>query len=115
MPDVKNLLIHTWDKGKGFLKKAGTLIFSVSVVVWFLSNFNFNGMTEMNSSFLASIGKFIAPIFIPLGFGTWQNSVSILTGLMAKEVVVGSMGVIYKGDLAYILKGVFTPFQLLAF
>ncbi|QCX33172.1 ferrous iron transport protein B [Caloramator sp. E03] len=115
MPDIRNLLIHTWDKGKGFLKKAGTIIFSISILVWFLSNFNFNGMTEMNSSFLASIGKFINPIFIPLGFGKWQNSVSLLTGLMAKEVVIGTMGVIYGGDLSNVLKGSFTPLSAYSF
>lgn len=92
-PDIKSLFSHTWEKGKGFLKKAGTLIFSISIIVWFLSNFNFSGMVGINSSFLAHIGSFISPIFKPLGFATWQNSVSLLAGLMAKEVVVGTMGV----------------------
>ncbi len=99
LPEWKNLLLHTWEKGKGFLKKAGTIIFAVSVVIWFLSNFNTSGMTDINSSFLASIGDFISPIFKPLGFGTWQNSVALLTGLMAKEVVIGTLGVLYSGDL----------------
>lgn len=99
-PEIKNLILHTWDKGKSFLKKAGTLIFAVSVFVWLLSNFNFNGMADINSSFLASLGKIISPLFIPLGFSSWQNSVSLLCGLMAKEVVIGTMGVIYRGNLA---------------
>lgn len=115
LPEFKNLVDHTWDKGKGFLKKAGTIIFSLSVVVWFLSNFNFSGMTEMNSSMLASIGRFISPIFAPLGFGDWQSSVSLLTGLMAKEVVLGTMGVVYGGNLSTALLNHFTPLSAYAF
>lgn len=115
MPQFKSLMLHTWDKGKGFLKKAGTLIFSISVIVWFLSNFNFTGMVDMNESILASIGKILAPIFIPLGFGTWQTSVSLLAGLMAKEVVVGTMGVIFGSDLQTILPNYFTQLSAYSF
>lgn len=108
LPEPKSLLIHTWEKGKGFVKKAGTIIFAISVVIWFLQNFNMSGMTaDINTSFLASIGKFINPIFKPLGFGTWQNSVALLTGLMAKEVVVSSMGVIYGNNLTELLPNFF--------
>ncbi|MBX4258801.1 ferrous iron transport protein B [Clostridium estertheticum] len=115
LPELKSLLIHTWAKGKGFLKKAGTIIFSISVLVWFLSNFNTTGMVDINSSFLASIGKFINPIFIPLGFASWQNSVALLTGLMAKEVVVGTMGVIYGGNLTHSLANHFTSLSAYSF
>lgn len=115
LPGFKSLLLHTWEKGKGFLKKAGTIIFSISVIVWFLSNFNFTGQTNINTSFLSYIGKFISPIFKPLGFGAWQNSVSLLTGLMAKEVVVGTMGVIYGGDLNHALSNCFTQLSALSF
>lgn len=99
-PEPKSVLLHTWEKGKGFLRKAGTIIFSLSVIVWFLSNFNLSGVTEINKSFLYNIGKFISPVLVPLGFGTWENAVALLTGLMAKEVVVGTLGVLYKGNLA---------------
>ena len=115
LPEPKSLLLHTWEKGKGFLKKAGTIIFSVSVIVWFLSNFNTTGMVDINASFLAAIGKFINPIFIPLGFAHWQNSIALLTGLMAKEVVVGTMGVIYGGNLTHSLGGYFTPLSAYSF
>lgn len=115
LPEVKSLAIHTWEKGKGFLRKAGTIIFSVSIIVWVLSNFNFSGMTEINSSFIAAIGKFISPFFIPLGFASWQNSVALLTGIMAKEVVVGTMGVIYGGNLTKVLPTVFTPLSAISF
>lgn len=115
LPEVKLLFKHTWEKGKGFLKKAGTVIFSVSIIVWVLSNFNFNGMTDINSSFMAYIGKFISPVFKPLGFASWQNSVALLTGIMAKEVVVGTMGVIYGSDLTTILPKVFSPLSAYSF
>lgn len=114
-PELKNLMSHTWEKGKDFLKKAGTLIFSVSVVVWFLSNFSLSGMTDINHSILAGIGSFVSPIFIPLGFASWQNAVSLITGLMAKEVVLGTMGVIYGGGLTTSLQNHFTPASAYAF
>jgi ferrous iron transport protein B len=115
MPELKNLLLHTWDKGKGFLRKAGTIIFSVSVIIWLLSNFNFTGMVDINTSFLSYIGKFISPVFIPLGFSSWQNSVSLLAGLMAKEVIVGSMGVIYGSNLVKILPNYFSTISAYSF
>lgn len=115
LPSLKNLALHTWEKGKGFIKKAGTVIFALSVIMWFLSNFNFSGMVDMNDSFLSYIGKFINPIFVPLGFGTWQNSVSILSGLMAKEVVIGTMGVIYGANLEQALLQHFTTLSAISF
>ncbi|MBY6996156.1 ferrous iron transport protein B [Clostridium botulinum] len=115
MPEFKNLMLHTWDKGKGFLKKAGTIIFSISVIVWLLSNFNFSGIVDINESFLASLGRVLSPIFKPLGFSGWQTSVSLLTGLMAKEVIVGTMGVIYGGDLKVTLLNHFTPLSAYSF
>lgn len=100
MPQLKSVANQTFDKAKGFVKKAGTIIFAMSVVIWFLSNFNFGGMVEeVNESLLASIGNFIAPIFRPLGFGTWQAAVSLLSGLLAKETILSSMQIIYCGDL----------------
>ena len=108
LPEFRSLALHTWEKGKGFLKKAGTLIFSISVIIWFLSNFNFTGMVEINESFLASIGNVIAPLFAPLGFGNWENSVALLTGLMAKEVVVGTLGVIYSTGLETAIASTFS-------
>jgi len=115
MPEFKSLMRNTWEKGKGFLKKAGTIIFSMSVIVWFLSNFNFNGMTDMENSFLAHIGGAIAPLFKPMGYGTWQSAVALLAGLMAKEVVVSTMGVIYGVDLNNILLQYFTPLAAYSF
>ncbi len=116
LPQLKSLLKQTFDKGKGFLKKAGTIIFAMSVLIWFLSNFNFNGMVEnIDESLLASIGSFIAPVFSPLGFGNWQSSVSLLSGLLAKETVVSTMEVIFSGDLRVILPHFFTSISAYSF
>lgn len=115
LPSLKNLFVQLYEKSKNFLIKAGTLIFAMSIILWFLSNFNFSGMTDVNNSILASIGGFIAPIFKPLGFGNWQSSVSLLTGLIAKETVVSSMGVIFAGNLEVMLPLHFTALSALSF
>ena len=115
LPSLKILFVQLYEKSKNFLIKAGTLIFAMSIILWFLSNFNFSGMTDVNDSILASIGGFIAPIFKPLGFGNWQSSVSLLTGLIAKETVVSSMGVIFAGNLEVMLPLHFTALSALSF
>ena len=115
LPSLKNLFVQLYEKSKNFLIKAGTLIFAMSIILWFLSNFNFSGMTDVNDSILAWIGGFIAPIFKPLGFGNWQSSVSLLTGLIAKETVVSSMGVIFAGNLEVMLPLHFTALSALSF
>ena len=116
MPTFKSISKQTLDKASGFLKKAGTVIFAMSVVVWFLSNFNLHGMVEeVNNSILASIGNFIAPIFAPLGFGNWQSAVSLLSGLLAKESVLASMEIIFAGDLDLVLPMHFSALSAYAF
>ncbi|MBU3107614.1 ferrous iron transport protein B [Clostridium gasigenes] len=114
-PSIKNIGKQVWEKAKGFLVRAGTLIFAMSVLIWFLSNFNFTGMVDVNDSLLSSIGSVIAPIFKPLGFGDWQSSVSLLTGLLAKESVIASMGIIFSGDLTLMLPVYFTSASALSF
>ncbi|MEG0296659.1 MAG: ferrous iron transport protein B [Clostridium sp.] len=114
-PNFTNLVKQVYDKGKGFIIKAGTIIFAMSVVLWVLSNFNFTGMVDMDDSLLASIGNILSPIFTPLGFGNWQSSVSLLTGLLAKESVVASMGVVYAGDLSIMLPLYFNAASALSF
>ena len=115
LPSLKNLLNQLYEKSKGFIVKAGTLIFAMSVVLWFLSNFNFSGMTDVNNSILSYLGGFLAPIFKPLGFGNWQASVSLLTGLIAKETVISSMSVIFGGELSVLLPLHFTTLSALSF
>lgn len=116
LPDLKSVLKQIWEKSKGFIIKAGTIIFAMSVLIWFLQSFNFHGLTDnINESFLKYIGEFFAPIFKPLGFGNWQASVSLLSGLMAKETVLSTMEVIYNGDLSTLLTYHFNSISAYAF
>lgn len=99
LPDIKTVLLETWDKGKGYIIKAGTIIFAMTVAIWFLSSFNSDGMTdEMSESYLAGIGSATATIFAPQGFNTWEAGAAVVTGLMAKEAVVSTIGVLYGAD-----------------
>ena len=96
MPDMKTVMLETWDKGKGYLLKAGTIIFAMSVVIWFLSNYNFAGPTEdMDASFLAAIGAAMSTLFTFQGFATWESGAAIVTGVLAKESVLSTMGILY--------------------
>ena len=100
VPKPVNILRGTWERGWSFIKRAGTVILLSSVILWFLQGFGFvDGTFQMvednNTSLLASIGNAIAFIFAPLGFGTWKPAVATFTGLIAKENVVGTFGVLY--------------------
>ncbi|MBE6022312.1 MAG: ferrous iron transport protein B [Cellulosilyticum sp.] len=96
IPSLKGVLIHMWDRGKAFIIKAGTIIFVACGLIWFLQSFNWSlEMVDADTSILASIGNVIAPIFAPLGFGDWGAAVATVTGLIAKENVVATYGVIY--------------------
>ncbi|MDQ0202742.1 ferrous iron transport protein B [Pectinatus haikarae] len=96
MPDMKTVLLETWDKGKGYLIKAGTIIFSMSILIWFLSNYNLSGPTEdMDQSLLASVGSAMSALFTLHGFSSWESGAAIVTGILAKESVVSTMGIIY--------------------
>ena len=96
IPSVKGVLIHMWDRAKAFVRKAGTIIFLSSVVIWFLSSFNFLlQMVDTGDSILAAIGRVIAPIFAPLGWGHWEAAVGTISGLVAKENLVAIMGILY--------------------
>jgi ferrous iron transport protein B len=94
MPSFRSLMIHTWEKGKHFLVKAGTYILAVSILVWFLLNLPW-GVEHKRDSYLGKVGQAVAPVMAPLGFGTWEASSSLVAGLIAKEIVVGTMGEIY--------------------
>ena len=106
-PTAGNVLRSTWERGWSFIKKAGTIILLSSVVLWFLQGFGWEegsfGMVEdMNNSVLAAIGSVIAYLFVPLGFGNWKAAVATITGLIAKENVVATFGILYNyaGELA---------------
>ena len=99
IPSAKTVLLHVWDRLKGFIIKAGTILFLACVVMWFLGGFGFVGgsfgmVEDSADSLLAVIGGAIAPIFAPLGFGEWQAVASSLSGFTAKEAIVTTMGVI---------------------
>ncbi len=99
LPTVGSVLRSMWERGWSFIKKAGTIILLSTIVLWFLMNYGFTdggfGSTDVQDSLLASIGNGIAWIFIPLGWGTWRAAVAAVTGLIAKENVVGTFGVLY--------------------
>ena len=101
-PTVGNVLRSMWERGRSFIKKAGTIILLSTIVLWFLMNFGWGdgsfGMLEaeqLNDSILAHIGSVIAPIFVPLGWGDWKMAVAAVTGLIAKENVVGTFGILF--------------------
>lgn len=96
IPAWKNVIIHAWDRCKAFVQKAGTVIFVSSALIWFLSSYNWKvDSVEQNDSMLASIGNVAAPVFQPLGWGEWKPTMATITGLIAKENVVGTFGVLY--------------------
>jgi ferrous iron transport protein B len=96
LPGVKGVLFHAWERVKSFIIRAGTIIFVSSVVVWFLSSFSWSmRMVDAEESMLAAIGSAVAPIFAPLGFGQWEASVATMAGLVAKENLVGTLGILY--------------------
>ncbi|MDR0921805.1 MAG: ferrous iron transport protein B [Lactobacillales bacterium] len=98
MPGWKNVFRYSFERSKSFAKKAGTIIFVMNIVIWFLSSYSFTlQAVETNDSILAHLGRAVAPIFAPLGWGNWQGTVATITGLVAKETVVGTFGVLFKG------------------
>ncbi len=126
LPSLGNMMTHVWQKVKGFLIKAGTLILLMSMVLWLLQSFDFSlhMVEDASNSMLGALGSVIAPIFAPCGFGHWQAAVALLTGLIAKEMVVSSLSMFYgfpltaeSGAVAAAMTG-FTPlsaFSLLVF
>ncbi len=98
LPRVKGVVIHMWEKGKAFIIKAGTVIFIACAALWFLQSFSFSfqylAPEQIDQSMLAGIGKVLAPIFAPLGFGNWMSAVASVTGLIAKEVVVSTFALL---------------------
>ena len=121
LPGLNTLIMHLWDKCKDFLTRAGTLIFSMSVIIWVLRNFDFtfHAASSGGESILGRLGAAVAPALAPLGFGSWQAAVSLLSGLVAKEAVISSMTVLYGVSgpeaLSNMLAGVCTPAAAYAF
>ena len=129
MPTVGNLLRSMWERGWSFIKKAGTIILLSSIILWFLQGFgvengSFGMVEDLNNSVLAVIGSAIAWIFAPLGWGTWEGAVATITGLIAKENVVSTFGVLFGGydevaengwQVWENMRNVFTPLSAYSF
>lgn len=121
VPSIKGVLLHTWEKVKGFLRKAGTIILACSIVLWALSIFPLGVEYGSADSVLGMIGSVIAPIFAPLGFGTWQAAVAIIAGLAAKEVVVATFGTLAgmeeddEDGITNLIHDTFTPLSAFSF
>ncbi len=122
LPSIGNMLTHVWQKVKGFLVKAGTLILLMSMVLWLLQSFDFSlrMVDDPTHSMLGALGNVLAPVFAPCGFGFWQAAVALLTGLVAKEMVVSSLSMFYgfsltaaSGEVAAAMTG-FTPLSAFA-
>lgn len=120
LPSAKTVFMYMWDKAKGFITKAFTIILIASLVVWFLTSFNFKfAMVEDSSySMLAIISKWISPIFKPLGFGDWRLTTSLVAGLSAKEAVVSTLAILYnvsESGLPAVLGTAINPLQALSY
>ncbi len=131
MPTIKNTFLHTWERVKGFLIKAGTILLAAFIIIWFLSffgtvdgSFRLLADTELEYSILGSVGKALLPLFKPIGFSDWQSTVAVLSGFVAKESVVGTLGILYgvagdvveEGGLLYpLIQANFTPLQAYSF
>jgi ferrous iron transport protein B len=99
-PLLGNVARSTWERGYSFIKKAGTIVLLATIVIWFLSNFGWSSggvemVEDLDQGFLAAVGGLMAPLFVPLGWGNWQTAVATITGFVAKENVVGTLGVLY--------------------
>jgi ferrous iron transport protein B len=120
LPQGKAIWRSTWDKGKNFVKKAGTFIFAGSVFIWLLSYAGPDGLNvNMDDSYLAAIGGVIAPLLQPIGFGSWQAGSALLTGFLAKEAIISTMNIIYfvpdEASLQGLLASTFTPLSAYSF
>ena len=120
LPSMKTTIHLMWDKAKDFLIRAFTIIFMATIVIWLLQNFDirFNMVENSENSILAAIGRFIAPVFAPLGFADWKVASALLTGFSAKEAVVSTLAVLTgssTAELPYVLPNLFTPLSAYSF
>ena len=120
VPSIKNVALLTWEKGGAFIKKAGIVIFPAVVVIWLLSVLPFGAQQYSEASILGRIGTFIAPIYALAGFATWQASVALFSGIIAKETVVATLGMLYAGvaegsELITSIAAHFTPLSAISY
>ena len=119
-PSAKSVLLLMWDKAKDFIRKAFTIIFAATVIIWFLQTFDLklNVVQDSADSLLALVGKWIAPVFRPLGFEDWRVSTALITGFTAKEAVVSTMSILLGTSMEHLgeaLSAVFTPVTAVSF
>ncbi len=120
LPSFKSVMLLLWEKAKDFIKKAFTVIFVATVIIWFLSSFDlrFNPVADSSDSMLAAVGKLLAPIFTPCGFGDWRAVTSLISGFTAKEAVISTLGVLTGAGAevnAAALGTLFTPLSAFSF
>jgi len=118
LPTLKGVLLHMWERGRLFVRKAGTIIFAGVVVIWLLASLPPGVEYGSQESLIGRLGSIFAPLLKPAGFGFWQAAVALLFGIMAKEVVVGTFGTLYgveEEGLKGILPHYFTPLSAYAF
>lgn len=121
IPSGKSVVLHMWEKAKDFLRKAFTIIFIASIVIWFLQSydFDFNMVQDSAQSMLAAIGTWLSHIFTPLGFSDWRASTALVTGITAKESVVSTLSVLTQtssdAGLSAVLQTMFTPVSAFAY
>ena len=120
IPSIKNVFLLMWEKAGAFFKKAGMIIFPMMIVLWALSVLPLGVEPNSEHSILGMIGSFVAPLFVLAGYGTWQAGVSLITGILAKESVVATMGMVYAGveegeALINVIQQVFTPLSAVSF
>ena len=120
LPSPKSVCLLLWDKAKDFLTRAFTIIFLATIVIWFFQTFDtrFNVVSSSTDSMLAGIGRFISPVFAPLGFSDWRASTALITGFTAKEAVVSTLAVLTETSISALpqaLSGIFTPLAAVSF
>jgi len=114
MPSIKSTFIHMWERGWLFIKKAGTIIFAVVVLIWLLSSLPPGVEFASRQSIIGRAGSFISPLFVPLGLGNWQTTAALIFGILAKEVVIGTLGVVYSVGEASINTAIAQHFTVLS-
>ncbi len=118
LPQISSIARHAWFRGKMFLQKAGTVILLGVAIIWFLASIPYGVSYASENSILGIAGKFIAPVFAFTGFGFWQAAVALITGILAKEVVVGTISTLFSSqgtDISLVISGYFTPLSAFSF
>ncbi|MEG0265521.1 MAG: ferrous iron transport protein B [Erysipelotrichaceae bacterium] len=120
MPSAKSVVLLLWDKAKDFITRAFTIIFVATIIIWFLQTFDmrFNVVSDSSNSMLADLGRLIAPVLAPLGFGDWRSATALITGFTAKEAVISTFGVLMQTSTALLpsaLHTIFTPLTAMTF